>query len=224
VEDLPASISAAFSNNRLARQTVRLSASAPLDLADVRDAVANVDTAVVQGWLTTVNQEFDLDAKTLIELADAGVPPSVLDVMIAVSNPRYFAVRDENTNERDNRRGRRRGGSCYDTYWYDPYNPFGYRGHYDYDYCRGGIGMYPGWGGYWGGGSVIVINRPPFGSRSRGKVTRDGYKAPRDADSSPSTGSISSQPSKTPSSTTGSSSGSSDDSSSTGRKAKPRDN
>lgn len=221
-ENLPNNIAQAFDSNRLARQTVRIGAASPLDLADVKNAVLRVDTAVVQGWLTAVNQEFDLDAKALIELDDAGVPPSVIDVLIAVSNPRYFAVRDVNSNERDAPRGRGRGraGGCYDTYWYDPYNPFGYRGHHDYyDHCRGGIGIYPGWGGYWGGGSVIVIDRSgPF--RQRGKVTRDGYKAPRDNTSTASSGSST----DAVKSTTKSSGSSDDSSSSTGRKAKPRDN
>lgn len=227
-ENVPSNIAQTFSSNRLARQTVRIGASSPLDLADIKNAVLRVDTAVVQGWLTAVNQEFDLDAKALIELDDAGVPPSVIDVLIAVSNPRYFAVRDVNTNERDPRRGRGRGraGGCYDTYWYDPYNPFGYRGHHDYyDHCRGGIGVYPGWGGYWGGGSVIVINRGG-GLRDRGKVTREGYKAPRDDTSTASGTSVSDAVKSTTKASGGTtSSGSSDDSSSsTGRKAKPRDN
>ena len=230
-ENLPAEIAQSFRDNRLARQTVRIGASSPLDLDDVIDASARADTAVVQAWLTTVNQEFELDAKSLIALSDAGVPPSVIDVLIAVSNPRFFAVRDENADD-DMRRGRRRGGRCIDSYWYDPYNPFGYRGagyHAYGDGCGGWWG--PSWGGYWGGGyygggSVIVIDRGPL--RNRGRVTRDGYKAPRDSDGTASVGSTTttSTPSKQPSSSTtggSSSSGSSDDSGG-GRKAKPRDN
>jgi hypothetical protein len=233
-EALPSDVAQTFRDNRLARQTVRLGASSPLDLADVKEAVSSMDTATVQGWLWTVNQEFDLNARDLVELADAGVPGSVIDVMIAVSNPKYFAVREERADDRTARDRRRPGGtiSCYDDYWYDPYNPFSYRGGFGYRPGYGcGPGYYPGWGwggGYYGGGTVIVVDRNgPF--REKGRVTRDGYKAPRDRDSSPSTGSVTSQPSKQPSSsgssTSGSSgsSGSSDDSSGS-RKAKPRDN
>jgi hypothetical protein len=223
-ESMPAEVAQSFRDNRLARQTVRLGASSPLDLADVREAALTADTATVQGWLMVVNQEFDLDAGDLLELADAGVPGSVIDVLIAVSNPRYFAVTEERSNERVGR-SRGRGDRCYDDFWYDPYSPFGYRGHYDY--C-GSPGYYPGWGwggGYWGGGSVIVVS-PTGPFRQRGRVTKDGYKAPRSTDGSASAGSSSTQPSKQPSSSGSSSpSGSSDDSgSSSSRKAKPRDN
>jgi hypothetical protein len=227
-ENLPANIAQSFRDNRLARQTVRLGASSPLDLADVIDASAKADTAVVQGWLTTVNQEFDLDAAQLIQLSDAGVPGSVIDVLIAVSNPRFFAVRDERAND-DMRGRRRRPVGCLDSYWYDPYDPFAYRGAAYHPHGNGCGGWYgPSWGGYYGGGyygggSVIVIDRGSI--RNGGRVTREGYKKPRDNDSSPSTGTVASQPTKTPTSTGSSSSGSSDDSSSSGgRKAKPRDN
>lgn len=216
---VPADIARAFSDNRLARETVRLFAASRLDLADVKEAVTVVETTVVEGWLTTIGQEFDLDAETLIELADAGVPASVIDVLVAVSNPGHFAVREERANERE-RAGRRPG--CYDSYWTDPYDPFGYRGSYygaNYGYgCGGGWGFYPR-GGFWGGGSVIVIDRGP--ARTRGKVTKDGYKAPRVIDA-PATTSTTRSPTAT-------SSGDSDSSSSGssgggGRKAKPRDN
>jgi len=214
--NLPNDIARAFRDNRLARETVRLGATAALDLDDVKEAVKLADVTVVEGWLTTVGQEFDLDGKTLIELADAGVPASVIDVIVAISNPGRFAVREERADDRD--RVRRRPGSCYD-YWSDPYDPFFYRGSY-YGHCRGGYGgYYPTWGGggYWGGGTIVVIDRP---NRSRGKVTRDGYKAPRDT-STPSVTSTTPPKSNTGGSSGDSSSGSSD---SGGRKAKPRDN
>lgn len=223
--NLPEDIARGFRDNRLARETVRYAAASPLDLADVKDAVANVETKTVEGWLTTVNQEFDLTGRDLIELAEAGVPGSVIDVLVAVSNPRHFAVREERADN-EPRRGVRRPYDCLD-YFYDPYNPFAYRGgHYYgsnyYGYgCRTPWGIYPWGGGYWGGGSVIVIDRPS-GSRSRGRVTRDGYKAPTDATSTPSRSSGGS--SRGGSSTAGGSSTSGSSDSGGGRKAKPRDN
>jgi hypothetical protein len=203
---------------------VRIAAASELDLADVTDAVAHVDAETVGGWLTTVNQEFDIDGQDLIELADAGVPSEVIDVIVAVSNPRHFAVREERADERVGRRGVGRRGGCID-YFYDPYNPFAYRGGYYYgaNYygygCRTPWGIYPWGGGYWGGGTVIVIDRPSGGNRTRGRVTRDGYKAPAD---------VSATPTRTNTGSTGSSAGSSGGSSTSGesggRKAKPRDN
>ena len=230
VEATPANLSEdiarGFQDNRLARETVRYAAASPLDLADVKDAVANVEAKTVEGWLTTVNQEFDLTGRDLIELAEAGVPGSVIDVLVAVSNPRHFAVREERADN-EPRRGVRRPNGCLD-YFYDPYNPFAYRGGYYYgsNYygygCRTPWGIYPWGGGYWGGGSVIVIDRPSGGSRTRGRVTRDGYKAPADATSTPSRTSGGSSSSGGSSTAGDSSSGSSD--SGGGRKAKPRDN
>lgn len=218
--NLPDDITRTFRDNRLARETVRLGATAALDFDDVKEAVKRVDVTVVEGWLTTTGQEFDLDARALIELADAGVPPSVIDVIVAISNPGRFAVREERASNREG--VRRRPAGCYDSYWSDPYDPFFYRGsYYGYNSCRGPVG-YPG--GYWGGGywgpSIIVIDRP---SRSRGRVTRDGYKGPRDTSTPAST---TSTPARNPSGSAGSSgdSSSSGSSDSGGRKAKPRDN
>ncbi|HET9441177.1 MAG TPA: hypothetical protein VFO52_13455 [Longimicrobiales bacterium] len=222
--DLPAEIAQAFRNNRLARETVRLAAASPLDLADVIDAVAYVQTEVIEAWLTTVGQEFELNAQTLIALAEAGVPSSVIDVLVAVSNPGHFAVREERLSDRD-MWGGRRPVSCLDSYWIDPYDPFGYRGSYYSNYgCRRGSGFYPSWGGsYWGGGSVIVIDRGTL--RPRGRVTKQGYKRPRDdtfsTSSTGTTGRASTPPKSSGDSGSGSSSSSGD---SGGRKAKPRDN
>jgi hypothetical protein len=215
---LPEEIAQAFRDNRLARETVRLAAAAPLDLDDVKESVKNVEPTVVEGWLTVVGQEFDLHADALIELADAGVPASVIDVLVAVSNPGHFAVRAERANERDDRmRGRPTG--CFDSYWNDPYDPFGYRGSYYGGGRCGGFGFYP-WGGYYGGGNVIVIDRGS--TRSRGKVTKAGYKAPRDG-SAIGTSTTTTSKTSTPKSS-GDSDSSSGSSSGGGRKAKPRDN
>ena len=227
--ELPQDIAQALRDNRLARETVRIGAAAPIDIADVKEAAKVAETSVVEAWLTAVAQPFDLNASTLIELADAGVPPSVIDVMVAISNPGRFAVREERASERDDR-GRRRPSTCWDSYWVDPYDPFSYRaGYYGYG-CRPGWGgtYYPWGGGYYGGGTVIVIDGGT--GRSSGKVTRDGYKSgrPRDASSiADRSGSSSSTPARTSASPGKSSGSSSDDSSSSGssgsgRKAKPR--
>ena len=79
--NLPDEIARTFRDNRLARETMRLSASSNLDLNDVKEAVSHLDVTVVEGWLTTIGQEFDLDARTLIDLADAGVSTVLVSIV-----------------------------------------------------------------------------------------------------------------------------------------------
>ena len=225
-DELPESIAQTFEGNRLARETVRIAATARLSLDDVTEAVSHVEANVVESWLTTVGQPFNLNAQKLIALADAGVPGTVIDVLVAVSYPGHFAVREELATERDGRR-RRRPVHCYDAFDGYVYDPFAYRGAglYGYDYGCRGSGLYGWGGGYYGGGRVIVIDRGR--TRSTGRVTKEGYKSGRPRDnSSPSTGTVSSTPSaKAPAASSSGSSGSdSSGSDGGGRKAKPRDN
>jgi hypothetical protein len=232
--NLPDDIAQALSGNRLARETVRAAAAAKIDLDDVREAVAKIDAVVIESWLMAAAQPFDLDGKALIELADAGVPASVIDVIVAVSNPKRFAIREERLEDRDPR-GERRPvrNPCYDDFyspggglWYDPF-AYRYRG-YGYDACRGGlIGISPwGYGGGWGyyGPTVVVVEPQSRG----GKATRDGYSRGRGTGSSGTPGSETSigrtaQPRERASTgSTSTSTGTKTTSSDEGRKAKPR--
>lgn len=234
--ELPAEVAQALKNNRLARETARDAAAAPIDLADVQEAVKIVDAGAVQAWLTAANQGFELNGKKLVQLADAGVPSSVIDVMVALSNPEHFAVRQRLASENDGRRRSRGRGSdpCFgDGYGYGSmYDPYGYRRGYGYGdgygdgYGCGGGSYYPGgYGGYgYYGPTVVVIEKPGSTDSQPGKVTRKGYSKGRSNgdDSSTSTTSTTSTPStKSPSPSGSSSSGSS--TSTTTHKAHPRD-
>src|SRR5881397_3797308 len=70
----------------------RAAASAPLAIDDVVEASRNLDGAVVEAWLVARGARFTLDAKRLIALADAGVSPRVIDLMVALSYPKVFAI------------------------------------------------------------------------------------------------------------------------------------
>src|SRR6266849_3185920 len=70
----------------------RAAASAPLAIDDVVEASRNVDGAVIEAWLVARGARFALDAKRLIALADAGVSPRVIDLMVALSYPKAFAI------------------------------------------------------------------------------------------------------------------------------------
>ena len=221
--EIPESIAAPLRANRLARETARYSATAQIDLADVKEAASRTSEAAVTTWLTAMNQPFDLTGKELIGLADEGVSPAVIDVLVAVSNPQYFAVaaadRDDDRYDRRTRRARA-GNSCYDPF-YDPYfgsMSYGYGYHDCYRYGGGHFAPYGNrWDYGYGRPPIIVIRNP---ANPNAKVTRQGYRKNGSSDSAtPSSSTTSSG--KT--STSGSKDSSSSGKTSTGRTAKPRD-
>src|SRR5262249_47709512 len=75
---------------RLDRLTAAVAAGARLTAGNVIEAVHALDTAAVQAWLVERHETYNLTAQTLITLADAGVPGSVTDVMVAASYPEEF--------------------------------------------------------------------------------------------------------------------------------------
>ncbi|MES3036048.1 MAG: hypothetical protein V4813_18735 [Gemmatimonadota bacterium] len=70
----------------------RIEAAAALTIADVVEATKQVDGDVAEAWLAERGQQFDVAAKDLRALRDAGVPTSVIDMVVAVSHPRVFAI------------------------------------------------------------------------------------------------------------------------------------
>ena len=169
----------------------------PLTLADVIDATENVSAETVKVWIVERGERFALDASGLIEMADAGVSPEVIDVVVAVTYPEKFVFNGGGASERlaEAEYGYR---SAYDPFvdpFYDPYSrygryyPYGFRGGfsvgfysgygYGYGYPYGGIGY--GYGGYPYGGygygyggyptQIIVVGRRGSGPEySQGQV------------------------------------------------------
>ena len=70
----------------------RAAAAAPLAIEDLAEASRELDVEVVEAWLVARGKSFRLDAERLVALAGAGVPARITDLMIALSNPRVFAV------------------------------------------------------------------------------------------------------------------------------------
>ncbi len=228
----------AASNRSLVR-AARIRAARDIDVDDVQEAVGQVDARAVQVWIATRESHFDLNGDELVRLADAGVPGSVIDVMVAVTYPDQFAVSPEGLAgmaERTAASGRyayRDGyGRGFRSFLWDPfYSPFGY-GYYPYGYGYAPFGYYGygygAYGGYFGYRPAPIVIEP----RSQGQMingrgyTRGGSSSssggavPR---SSVSPGRSSGGSSASPSRGSGSrgSSGSSRGSS-TGRTAKPR--
>jgi hypothetical protein len=172
----------------------RAAAAAPLSVDDVVEASQKVDVPVLEAWLVARAEQFSLNAKRLVALADAGVPSRVIDLMVALSYPRAFAINP--TSRQGERLARRSDGvgttpASYAT----PYDPLcaGYSFMYPYTYfttsygyftspygsydCSGlgyshgyGYGLYPG-----GSPVTIIYVGSGGGRRPHGQVSPDGY-------------------------------------------------
>jgi hypothetical protein len=232
----------------LAREAARLHVAAPLQVDDVIEAGSLISTPALQALLAAYGHGFHVDARSIAGLHDAGVAGEVIDVIIALSFPTRFAVRDAG-GERIPSTYRQRGygfeDECYDPFMRRYYygdacyygRPFGYG---RYGYSPWGYDRY-GW--RQGTGPVVVIVRPDIDTRppsppgsvvKGGGYTRGGTSGetgrgtaqPRSGESSGAraTATPSPMPSGTSSGTaTSSGSGSSTTGSGdTGRTARPR--
>lgn len=162
----------------------RLLASRDILVEDVEEAIDRIDPEAVRIWLATNDSDFALDGSKLVELADAGVPDDVIDVMVAVSFPEKFSVTPEGVPREVMQRvgtdvyrsGSRVG---YRTLLWDPYyyprvrygySPFGY---YGYSY---GLGYYGGYDGYVPASIVVAPREGTYTGSARGRMVRgQGY-------------------------------------------------
>lgn len=191
---VPAEIASTLSGRSVALSASRIAAGADINAAEIVEAARQVETAVVQAWLVETGQRFELDAKQLVALADAGVPGSVTDVMVALAYPKTFTIDPANYD-----RGARApaltaagtkmpsygaifGGSLYGAR-YDPYySRYGYSryGYSQYGYSPYGYYSPYGMGGGWYfGRSPYVIGGVQ--SAPRGQAINDRGYTPRGA-------------------------------------------
>jgi hypothetical protein len=203
---MPAEIRTALENREVSDRTARISAQREVGVDAIIEASKYLSPPVIEAWIAELDQDFNLDEKALVRLADAKVAPSVIDVMVAVSNPREFSVRSTGTVDRneDSVRVRRDPyAPCFAPvidpwawYAYDPCDPYlrysYYRplyGRYGYPYGYYGRGY--GYGGYYDpyyGSPVIIVSG---GNRSHGRMTKDGYKSGGSSSSGSASGSSS---------------------------------
>jgi hypothetical protein len=246
---VPAEITTALGSRPFSISAARLAATAPVSPADIVDVSRNLDAAGAEVWLLEQRLAFTADAKRIVDLTDAGVPGSVVDVVVALSYPERFAI-DLNRREIETRPGEpnlggssmRPGYGVYGGGWdpmWDPYygsrygrryySPYGYS-QYGYGYGYGG-----GYGWYPGQRPVVIVVTPPVTeARREGRAVKGrGYTRTRPDDAGPtpdrrsgsgssSGGSASSGGSSGGSSSGGASSGGSSSGGSTGRTAKPK--
>jgi hypothetical protein len=167
----------------LASRAARMAAATDIDIDDVREAAERIDSEAVVAWVAAQESELDIDAATLVALADDGVPEEVIDVIVAVSYPERFVVEPEQPVEMAERaepRGRRpfyggyRGYLAYDPFYYG-YSPYSYRyGYSPFGYWGGGYGY--GYG--YRAPTILRVERRDNGGRMiRGVGYRPGVNA-----------------------------------------------
>lgn len=234
---IPTEIATALRGRAMASENARIATGATLPTTAVVEASRSAEAAVVQAWLLELGQRFAVDAATLKQLAQAGVPGKVTDAMVAASYPRAFQVaraeRRGVSADDAAYRGRRVtawidrdpwlwGSSGYGVYGYSPYgygySPYGYN-----SYGSNGGGYY---GGYYSP-PIIIVNGSsapaPHGQVVKGRgytqtpPSSSGSDRPASPSYTPPPSTSSSSPSPAPSSSSGSSS-----SGSSGRTAQPR--
>ena len=91
--EVPREIADAFDRrNEILFHDARTLAGSPFSTKAIIEASHTVDAAVVESWVSEAGQVYPIDARSLNELADAGVPARVTDAMIAVSRPMEVAT------------------------------------------------------------------------------------------------------------------------------------
>lgn len=228
---IPAEIRSALEPHRSFGDGTRTLAAAPVGTADVVDAARQLNPAVVEAWLTELQQRFSVDARGLVALADANVPDGVIDVMVALSYPEAFAVKPSTTEvgsliaDEGFDRGGAAGGSAFgcgsygfslygwdDCYLYGYFpSAYSYSRYGSYGYSPYGYGYDP-YTGWYAGGAPVVITLQPRGndSESHGRVINGrGYSSGSSGDASSSSSSSGSSGSSSSSGTGGSATSSS---------------
>ena len=185
---------------------IRQAAGRAPSVGAVLDLSKHVDEAVAQAWLSEFGKPEKLSAKDLVAMSDAGMPSSLIDMMVAMTYPERFQLQARNANNAEarpvnaNAAMMNRAASCYDEfdrfgYLYgsrlgrmDCYRygvPSGYYGTYPFGYGLGyGLGYgYGGYGNtYYGNSPIVIVTRGDGGgaAQPRGRaVVGGGYTRER---------------------------------------------
>jgi hypothetical protein len=165
----------------------------PLALDEIKEASAKVAPAALEAAVAETKPRFDMNKHMLLDLADAKVPPNVIDVMVAVSYPDRFVIEEPSQPAPFAYVPPYAGASpfgidpfdpFYAGYYYYPgyyYSPFGYGYLGRYDPLLFGGGVYPLGGGVIGGGGGVGNNRPAASGAGRA-INGQGYTRIHPAD------------------------------------------
>ncbi|MGV3710522.1 MAG: hypothetical protein ACO1Q7_16955 [Gemmatimonas sp.] len=175
------------------QQAARTAAGKKTDANLIIDINKNTSEQIAQAWLGEFGGEMKLNGQELIALADAGLPGSVTDMMVALSNPTRFQITargPENApqtvaNNRNNAGAMdpRCSFDYFDLGWssmsrycmarYGMGWGFGFGSPWRYGMMGGpwgynqlGIGNYWGNGYYYGNNPIIIVPRDPVGGGS----------------------------------------------------------
>lgn len=161
------SVAQALAGREMVIRAAQFAAGAPLTLDEVIDVSDAAHPSVVEAWLIEYGQGFGVSAADLIALDEAGVPGGVIDLVVALSNPRVFAI------DLSSRQGEFRPDETFDPGprrgYYDPwYDRYGRRDRYDpWGYRYGGYYYYP-----YRNPPVIIIENPGDGGAEAPSRTR----------------------------------------------------
>jgi uncharacterized membrane protein YgcG len=192
---VPDEIAEAVRGRRLASATARVASAAEVTHVDIIDAARHVNSQVIEAWLLERNPSLTVNARQLVQLADAGVPERVLDLVVALANQDKFTI---NAAERvamaipesTVARGSASYFSPFDNYWYGGYGMYSRSGRFGaFGYSP--YGYYPyGYGRYFDSSPVVVVVTPPATGpqpeQRRGRVvngrgyTRSGSSSTRE--------------------------------------------
>ena len=197
---MPQEIVSALQGTTRATAAARVAVASAVANAEIIEASHELDAAVVEAWLSEAGQAFTANVKRLVALADAGVPDRVIDVVVALSYPRAFAIKPSPNAEGALATGG--SGSFGEFSSLDavsscaPYSGIGpgayrgfslygwdncamYYGYSPYAYSRYGNVPYGTW--YLNSQPMVIILTPNGGSAgSHGQVTKGGYVAGSD--------------------------------------------
>jgi uncharacterized membrane protein YgcG len=119
-----------------APHAARLAAAAPLSADDVIEALALVDPAVVEAMLLESEARFPIDSRLLLRLAEARVPDEIIDLMVALSFPEYFAIEGDTAI--------RQPAVYYGSFWSPWYPYYGWGYGYYYHHPHPPVDGHPG--------------------------------------------------------------------------------
>ncbi len=163
----------------LAVNTARAAAAVAPTIDDIVEASSRVAPEAVEAWIVERAERFALNADRIEHMADAGVPASVIDLVVAISYPKTFAV-DRAGRAGDFRPAEeapRRAADHYvypgyvDPFFWDPFRYSRYGGFYSPWGYGGGYGWYPGYQPV-----IVIVSPDDVEPAAPGRVVRNrGY-------------------------------------------------